>query len=228
MVAVMAHEQATRAASVLIVDDHALLADGLAGAFRSAGLAARVCSGPTAEDLVTAAREQRPDVVLLDLAMGGEIGTTVPLIARLRDGGPIVIVLSGSTDRALLGSCLEAGAVGVVSKAQAFEAVLERLQDALAGRSPMAPGEREELLAALRRERAAERARQAPFGRLTPRESAVLVALMDGSCAEDIAAAAVVSLATVRSQIRSILEKLGVHSQLAAVAIAHQAGWQPD
>jgi len=227
MVAWLADEQATSMASVLIVDDHALLADGLANALKEVGLAARVSRGPRADDIVTAARDHRPDVVLLDLAMGGEIGMTVPLITRLREEGCHVLVLTGSTDRALLGSCLEAGAVGVVSKAESFEDLLDKVLATAAGRSSMPPGSRDELLGALRRERTAERARQAPFDTLTGRERAVLGALMDGSSAEEIATAAVVSVATVRSQIRSILEKLGVHSQLAAVALAHHAGWQP-
>ena len=49
---------------------------------------------------------------------------------------------------------------------------------------------------------------------------------MDGASAEEIAKASFVSMATVRSQIRSILEKLGVHSQVAAVALAHRARWE--
>jgi DNA-binding NarL/FixJ family response regulator len=90
----------------------------------------------------------------------------------------------------------------------------------------MLPYERDEMLATLRRHRAEEQRRRAPFDRLTARERAVLAAMMDGSTAEEIARSAFVSLATVRSQIRSILEKLGVHSQMAAVALAHRSHWE--
>ncbi len=62
---------------------------------------------------------------------------------------------------------------------------------------------------------------------LTPREQEVLRDLMDGRSAEAIARASYVSLATVRSQIRAVLQKLAVNSQLAAVAKARQAGWRP-
>ena len=54
-----------------------------------------------------------------------------------------------------------------------------------------------------------------------------MAALMDGCSAEQIADESFVSIATVRSQIRSILEKLDVRSQLAAVALAHRAQWTP-
>jgi DNA-binding NarL/FixJ family response regulator len=63
------------------------------------------------------------------------------------------------------------------------------------------------------------------FAKLTEREQVVLSELMEGHCAEDIAKAAIVSISTVRSQIKAILNKLGVNSQLAAVAMARRAGW---
>ena len=66
------------------------------------------------------------------------------------------------------------------------------------------------------------------FAILTEREQVVLAELMEGHCAEEIANAAFVSISTVRSQIKAILQKLGVNSQLAAVALARRAGWSLD
>ncbi|MFP5310683.1 MAG: response regulator [Actinomycetes bacterium] len=65
------------------------------------------------------------------------------------------------------------------------------------------------------------------FAALSPREGDILVHLTEGHTADLIAELESVSVATVRTQIRSILQKLGVHSQLAAVALARRAGW-PD
>ncbi len=64
-----------------------------------------------------------------------------------------------------------------------------------------------------------------PFAQLTPREQQVLLALMRGTSALEISKESYVSLPTVRSQIRSILLKLHVSSQLAAVALAYRSGW---
>jgi DNA-binding NarL/FixJ family response regulator len=61
---------------------------------------------------------------------------------------------------------------------------------------------------------------------LTPRERQVLGRLIEGNSVRDIARANVVSEATVRTQVKSILGKLEVSSQLAAVGLAHQVGWQ--
>ncbi|MGA3218808.1 MAG: helix-turn-helix transcriptional regulator [Acidimicrobiales bacterium] len=66
------------------------------------------------------------------------------------------------------------------------------------------------------------------FEQLTRRERQVLLALMSGSTAQEISKESYVSLPTVRSQIRSILSKLGVSSQLAAVVLAYRSGWAPQ
>ena len=63
---------------------------------------------------------------------------------------------------------------------------------------------------------------------LTEREKVVLAELMEGHNAEEIAKAGYVSISTVRSQIKAILQKLGMNSQLAAVAIARRTGWSLD
>ena len=63
---------------------------------------------------------------------------------------------------------------------------------------------------------------------LTVRERTVLIHLMRGLSVDEIAAAEIVGVCTVRSQVRCILQKLGVHSQLAAVAMAHRACWPTD
>jgi two-component system, NarL family, nitrate/nitrite response regulator NarL len=65
----------------------------------------------------------------------------------------------------------------------------------------------------------------AGFERLSRKERDVLSALMRGETAQQISHECYVSLPTVRSQIRSILVKLGVSSQLAAVVLAYRSGW---
>ena len=89
----------------------------------------------------------------------------------------------------------------------------------------LSTAKRYELMAELRSARAARGKDLAPFKTLTSREQAVLAGLAHGRRAEIIAAAAFLSEATVRSQIRSVLAKLGVNSQLEAVALAWTVGW---
>lgn len=209
----------------LIVDDHGVLADGLAMALRAEGLPAKVHVPSSAEGVLRSVADEQPQLVLLDLDLGLERGGGVDLVGPLRDLGPRVLVLTGSTDRLLHARCVEAGAVGVASKADPFDLLLDAIRRAARGEVPMGRRRREELLDELRRARAARSERLAPFQRLTPKETSVLLALAEGRSAEEIARTSYVSLPTVRTQIRGILLKLGVSSQLAAVGMAIERGW---
>ena len=209
----------------LIVDDHGVLADGLAMALRAEELPARVHVPASAAGILEAVAEEQPQLVLLDLDLGLDQGSGVDLVAPLRALGPRVLVLTGSTDRLVHARCIEAGAAGVASKGEPFDRLLDAIRRAARGESPMGRRRQEELLEELRRARAARSERLAPFERLTPREASVLLALAEGRSAEAIARASYVSLPTVRTQIRGILVKLGVGSQLAAVGMAIERGW---
>ena len=134
-------------------------------------------------------------------------------------------VTTGIADRGRLAACVEAGAIGVVSKAAGFGDLADVVRRAVDGMELLTDHQRQNLLAELRAERLADGARPAPFAFLSPREQAMLAALVAGESADAIAARTYVSLATIRSQIRSILRKLGVKSQLAAVALARRANW---
>ena len=134
-------------------------------------------------------------------------------------------MLTGSTDHVELAECVEQGAVGVLNKAMSFTDLVAAVKEVVSSGSLLSAHQREELLGVLRRSRREEEERLAPFAALTPREREVLDCLMEGMPAETIAKTSFVSVATVRSQIRSILSKLGVNSQLAAVAMARSAGW---
>jgi DNA-binding NarL/FixJ family response regulator len=213
---------------VLVVDDHALLAETLAAELRHAGCLVAVVRVPTTEGVLAAVDDFRPDVALLDLVLDRAVGTSIPLISPLVERGVEVLVLTGATDEVMLARCVEAGASGVLSKVEQFDTLLEAVMDAARHERVQPVRERAEMLERLRVARQTEGERLAPFERLTRREAAVLGGLMDGLSAAEIAEQNVVSLATVRSQIRAILQKLDVTSQIAAVAMAHRAGWTPE
>jgi two-component system, NarL family, nitrate/nitrite response regulator NarL len=213
--------------TVMLAEDHQMIAQGLEFALRREGFGVVATNGPTVAAIIDLAREVRPTLAVLDLDLG-DVGSGVDLIAPLRELGTEVLMLTGETDRVQLARCVEAGAIGLASKAEPFGDLLEKLLRVLRGESALPLPERAALLEGLREHRLAEADRMAPFADLTPREQSVLAALMDGDAAEQIASKSYVSVATVRSQIQSVLRKLGVNSQLAAVAMARQAGWRPN
>jgi DNA-binding NarL/FixJ family response regulator len=218
-----------RPITVLIVEDHAVLAQGLAIVLQQLGHTVVMTDGARGSEAIEEqAAALSPEVVLLDLHLEGTVGDTVALIGPLRTSGAEVIVLTGDDNPAHLGACVEAGASAIAAKTQPLEEIIETVQRAARHEVVLSPGYRQQLLDALHDDRAQERERLAPFDTLSAREQEVLGALTKGMSADAAADAFYVSVATVRSQIRSILQKLGVASQLQAVALARQAGWTPD
>jgi DNA-binding NarL/FixJ family response regulator len=214
---------------VLIVEDHVLLAESLALALRLRGFADVDITDASELDLeaiLGLVVGGSHDIVLLDLFLG-PAGASIPLIPPLVERGMVVLVLTASHDRVLLARCLEAGAHGVFDKAQPFDDLVTWLSDAMLGRVTMRPAARDALLAELDEHRRQSDEVGSLFDRLTERERAVLVAIVDGATADEIATREFIAVSTVRSHIRSILDKLGVNSQLAAVALARRSGW-PD
>jgi DNA-binding NarL/FixJ family response regulator len=212
---------------VLIVEDHELLAQSLHLALTAEGMASEVATLSSAEGLVEQVQTTRPDVVLLDLELGDPVGDGIPLVEPFVEAGARVVVVSGTTRRLRFAESVERGAYGFLPKSAPLDELVTAIHAAADGRPLLTEAQRLDVLTELRRERSERREAYAPFAQLSRREAAVLGQLMTGRSATDIAAAAVVSEATVRSQIRAILTKLGVGSQLAAVAVAQQAGWTP-
>ena len=211
---------------VLIVDDTHLVAEALMMSLQQHGFPHVALARTVTQDGVLAAAENYgPAVALVDSELTGT-ATSLSLIRDLDEMGIAVVMLSGTEDPERSALCLEAGAVGIFDKSRPLEDLMALLTDAAMGRTVLQPASRDALLEVVRSQREEAQRRLAPFRTLTGREQAVLAALMDGKTAEVIAKEHNVSLATIRSQIRAVLQKLGVKSQLAAVALAIRADWE--
>lgn len=190
---------------VALVDDHALLVQSLALALGDHGLDV-VALDPTAP-LDPPARGV--DVVLLDLALGdGRWG--LDLLPELEGWSRAVVVLTGETDERLLGDVLLAGCLGALPKSAPVADIVDAVRRAAAGERLPVRWADPSWAAASRRDRAEQRRRLADFERLTGREREVLADLVEGRDVGEIAQVAVVSVATVRSQVRGVLTKLGL------------------
>ena len=212
---------------VALAEDHLLLAHSVGLALRAEGLPV-VIADLTGERAFLDSIEPDADLlVLLDLDLGEPLVDGVRLIPALRAHGARVMVVTGTTERLRIAAAIEAGAIGYVGKHEPFDFLLDRVLQAVRGERVLDECERHELLAALRGSRKDTERRLAPFQHLTPKETRVLDELAHGKSVESIAAEWVVSEATVRTQVRGVLTKLEVRSQLAAVAKARAAGWHP-
>jgi DNA-binding NarL/FixJ family response regulator len=210
--------------AVLIVDDHELVATSLMLSLRSQGLPAHHCP-PTGGEagVLAASAELPPGLVLLDLDLGrddaGRRVDGVALVVPLRAAGWRVLILSGSADHARIGAGLAEGAMAWVPKNAPFPALLAAVRAAVDGREAMPAARREQFIALHRRRSGEQKELRAKLERLTRREREVLALLADGQRAQAVADHFVVSLATVRTQIRAVLTKLEAGSQLEAVAL---------
>jgi len=215
---------------ILIVEDHVLFAESLELVLSVEGYDVRRIQVPDEERapgaLASAVIRLRPRVVLLDLDLGG-FGDGVRLIAPLARSGANVIVVTASVDRGRWGEAIRCGARKVLPKSRPLSEILATVRRLNQGLPVMSREEREELLGHWQRERAERQDLTARFELLTVRERQVLAHLMRGHPVRDIAGLSVVSEATVRTQVKSILAKLEVTSQLAAVGLAHSVAWRP-
>ena len=214
-------------ATVLIVDDHELVGTSLVLSLQAEGLAAVRCGPESYASVLAEARRRAPGLTVLDLDLGLDTaGRRIdggPLVQPLVESGWRVLILSGTSDHARIGGALAAGAAAWVPKSAPFPMLLRAIRDLMAGRDIMAAPRRRQLIE-LHRARSAERRElAAKVGRLTPREREVLAQLAAGQRAQAVAEHFVVSLATVRTQIRAVLTKLEVGSQLEAVALYRRA-----
>lgn len=211
--------------SVLVVDDHVLLAETLVAALQARSLRAELADLASREGLVERVRLDPPDLVMLDLALGGAIGDGATLVRPFVAAGARVLLVSATSDPHRVAAALEQGAVGHVPKSAPFLHLLELALAAAAGNPVMTPEVRRQMLHELHVARARDAETRRPFDRLTEREQQVLRAIGNGHQVSRIAADWCVSESTVRTQVRAVLCKLGVRSQIEAVGLAMRVGW---
>ncbi|GAA1510166.1 response regulator transcription factor [Nocardioides humi] len=215
---------------VTIIDDHALFAESVALTLESEGhTVRRIDLGErhtTLATVLSTTLRSAPRVVLLDLDLG-RVGDGMRLISPLAAAGAAVVVVTGSADQARQGDCLRRGAKAVLVKTCPLNEVVATIRRARDGLPLMGSEERGALIDLALHERDEIREIRARLERLTRREMEVLGALMQGEQVREIARASVVSEATVRTQVKSILAKLEMSSQLAAVGAAYKVGWHP-
>ncbi|MEO5663498.1 MAG: response regulator transcription factor [Nocardioides sp.] len=226
MSATMDTRPATR---VLIIEDHTLFAESLELALSLEGYDVRRLAlpevGGSMATLRSTALRSNARIVLLDLDLG-RFGDGMSLIAPLARDGANVVVVTASTDHGRWGACMRQGARKILSKGRPLQETLSTVRRLHQGLPVMTSDELERLLDAWRSERMVTEDMRRRLELLTPREKQILGSLIEGHNVREIARSCVVSEATVRTQVKSILGKLEVTSQLAAVGLAPHVGWQ--
>ncbi|AJF67369.1 response regulator [Streptomyces vietnamensis] len=203
--------------TLLIVDDHPVVRDGLRGMFAVEGSGFRVLGeASNGVEGVELAERLDPDVVLMDLRMPG--GGGVDAIAELARRGArarVLVLTTYDTDTDTL-PAIEAGATGYLLKDAPREELFAAVRAAADGRTVLSPTVASRLVTAVRA--------PAPDTGLSARENEILALVAKGTANRAIAAELFISEATVKTHLTHIYAKLGVKDRAAAVATGYERG----
>ncbi|MGA8297200.1 MAG: response regulator transcription factor [Acidimicrobiales bacterium] len=206
------------AVRVAIVDDHAMVADGLKTLLSGHSDIEVVGTAATVAETLELVDRTHPDVLLLDYRLPDGDGASATSEVLRRSPSTRVVMLSAVGGDELLARSIEAGCSGFLPKDRSGEEVVQAVRAAARGES-LVPTD---VLVGL-----VDRLKRAPKGKhgdLTPRELEILGMLSKGMSTEGISSSLFLSEHTVRNHVRNILGKLGAHSKLEAVAVAARDG----
>jgi DNA-binding NarL/FixJ family response regulator len=208
--------------TVVLVDDQALVRDGLRLILELGGIAV-VGEAADGADAVPLVLETDPDVVLMDLRMPVMDG--VEATRRLAAAGARsrVVVLTTFEGEEHAYRALRVGATGYLLKDAGGDRIVAAVRAAAAGEMPLAPAVVARLVAAY----VSRPAPASPHGRLSPltdRERDVLGLVGAGRSNAEICAELFISTATVKTHVRHILAKLELRDRAQAIVLAHECG----
>jgi two-component system nitrate/nitrite response regulator NarL len=222
----MGETEVPEAATVLIVDDHRIVAEALTSHLRQQERLDRVEFALSLPEARVALRSFSPHVVLLDEVVGGEPGTDLIVDLALAPAPPRVVMVSAGNDSDAIIDALDAGVDAWVGKDARVEVLMAAIEEVLAGHMYLAPPSRRPVLRRLLEQRTGRRVRTF-VDDLSPRELEVLRCLVAGLTRAETAGRLYLSPNTVRTHVQNLLKRADVHSTVALVAAARQAGVQP-
>jgi DNA-binding NarL/FixJ family response regulator len=210
---------------VLIAEDEALIRLDLKEMLEEEGYAV-VGEAGDGEEAIERVRELRPDVVLMDIRMPTMDGVeaTAKLTSGTIEPAPRVLVLTTfDLDEYVFGA-LRAGAAGFLLKDASRERLMEAIRVVHEGEALLSPSITRRLIEDFAARTDPIEPPDAVLAELTPREREVLVLVAHGLSNTEIAARLVVTEATVKSHVGSILLKLGLRDRVQAVVFAYEHG----
>lgn len=202
-----------RAITLVLADDHPVVRGGLRVLLSAEPDLTVIGEASTGEAAVDVVLDMRPDLVLMDLQMPGING--VEATRRILAAWPsaqVLMLTTYETDEAIV-TAVEAGACGYLLKDADTDVLTDAVRRAAGGETVLAPPVAKRLV---------DRVRQPDAMALSARELEVLREVARGSANTVIAEALHISLATVKTHLLHIYDKLGVNDRAAAVAVAYR------
>jgi DNA-binding NarL/FixJ family response regulator len=200
---------------VAIVDDHPIVTDGIVANLRAPGDIDVVATGTSAADATQIARAHAPDVLVLDLELGGSSG--LDAIAAVRAASPAtrVVIFSAYAGEERVATAFERGADSYVLKGTSSDELVAVIRAVAAGGTLIPPDIAAQLARAVRQPRR---------DRLTAREREIVALLAEGLSNRAAAERLGIAERTVKFHVAEILARLGAANRAQAVAIAKARG----
>ncbi|MEU9013630.1 response regulator transcription factor [Streptomyces sp. NPDC048479] len=205
---------ADKTIGVMLVDDHPVVREGLSSMLQSADGVSVVGQAGSGEEAITMVARLAPDIVLLDLQMGGMDGVeTTGHLLRAAPATKVVIVTTYESDTDIL-RAVEAGAAGYLLKGSSRDDLVQAVKAAARGETVLTPSLAPKLF----------RARVVEPPALSDREREVLQLVSLGLTNADIGRRLFISEATVKTHLLRSFKKLSVSDRTAAVITALERG----
>ena len=223
--------------AVLIVEDQQALASALEVAIGAQPDLECLGSAGTVSDALAQVARHIPDVVLMDIQLPG--GNGIECTRQIKASHPevTVLILTGDASATRLAEAAAAGATGFLTKSSSFADILDAIRNPAGGRMVIEGTTLQALIDELRQGEPrpgggltlvpAQARNEQDWARLTAREQEVLALMGEGLDPKAISERLVVSLHTARGHVKSVMMKLGAHSQLEAVVVATKSGLLP-
>jgi len=201
-----------RAIRILVVDDHPVVRQGIAGLLATESDMSFVAEAATGREALQQFRIRRPDITLMDLMMPEMNGLDAIIAIRAENPEARIIVLTTYLGDVQVLRAIKAGARGYLIKSSLHKELLETIRVVHAGKKSLSP------------EAALELAEHFSDEALTPSEIRVLRQIAEGDANKEIAARLAMSEGTIKAQIRNIMAKLRAKDRTHAAMIALKRG----
>ncbi len=204
---------------ILIVDDHALLRDGIRALLGVHDEIEIVGEASDGNESIQKALEFTPDVILMDLVMPGMDGLEATRRIRKQNPAAKVLVLTQYEDKEYVLSAIKAGVAGYVPKRAMGSELVTAIRTTHRGDTFLYPSAAKALI-----ENYLHRAEGEPYDRLTAREREILRLVVAGQTSREISDMLHISSKTVQSHRLTIMKKLGLHNRSELIKYAMRKG----
>ena len=205
---------------VLVVDDHAILRDGIRALLGLHDDIEIVGEASEGKEAIEKTRELAPDVIVMDIAMPGMDGLEATRRIRKKNPKVKVLILTQHDNREYILSAIKAGTTGFIPKRALGSDLISAIRTVYKGDSFLYPS----AAATLIEDYLQQAEREEPYDRLTAREREILKLIAEGHTSREIAEMLFVSLKTVLGHRTNLMEKLDLHNRSDLIRYAMRKG----